>query len=318
MQEPTIFLLLFMIATGVAIAVRWLHLPYTVALVAAGLLLGFVHLIQAPHLTKSLLYGVFLPGLLFEAAFHMDFQQFWRNRLLIASLAVPGVVAATALTTLFLVPSTNVLTHVQNFSWKQALVFGALISATDPIAVVATFKKLGVPRRLSIILEGESLLNDGTAIVFFTLALSVEKGANVALGGLALDFVTIVGGGLAIGIGAGFAVSQIIKQVNDAMIEITLTTLAAYGAFVAAEQFHFSGVIATVTTGFFCGNYAHRGMSPSSRIAIESFWEYVTFAFNSIVFLLIGFEVRLKLLLSTWQMILIAYLSRSEWFCSPL
>jgi CPA1 family monovalent cation:H+ antiporter len=310
MPSETIFILLFVIATAVAMAVRRLKIPYTVALVVAGLILGLLHAFRPPHLTKALLFSVFLPGLLFEAAFHIDFQQFWRNRLTILSLAVPGVIAATALTTVILTSVADTLDYVQGFSWHYALVFGALIAATDPIAVVALFKELGAPKRLSILVEGESLLNDGTGIVFFTLSLSLAAGGNTTVSGLALDFFSIAGVGLVIGAGIGLAVSQVTKQVDDPMIEITLTTIAAYGAFVTAEHFHYSGVIATVTAGMFCGNYGARiGMSPSTRLAIESFWQYIAFALNSIVFLLIGLEVQIRQLLVSWKMILVAYLA---------
>jgi CPA1 family monovalent cation:H+ antiporter len=310
MSSETTFILLFMVATAVAIAVRRLNIPYTVALVVAGLLLGLFHAFQPPHLTKDLLYTVFLPGLLFEAAFHINFEQFWRNRLTIVSLAVPGVIAAMALTTVILTPVADALDYVQNFGWRYALVFGALIAATDPIAVVAMFKELGAPKRLSILVEGESLLNDGTGIVFFTLSLSVAAGLRTTVGGLALDFFEIVGFGLLTGGVIGLIVSQVTKQINDPMIEITLTTIAAYGSFVAAEHFGYSGVIATVTAGMVCGNYGARvGMSPSTRLAIESFWEYVAFALNSVIFLLIGFEVHISDLVGSWQMILVAYLA---------
>ncbi len=309
MQVETIFILLFAVATAVAIAVQRLAIPYTVALVITGLVLGILHVFEAPHLTKALLFNVFLPGLLFEAAFHIEFKQFWRNRLAIASLALPGVVAAIVLTAAILTPVANTLHFVQGFTWKHALVFGALISATDPIAVVAIFKTLGVPRRLAVLLDGESLLNDGVAIVLFTLSLALVAETAVTTGGLILDFVKIVGIGALIGTGIGLAVSQVIKQVDDAMIEITLTTIAAYASFAAAEHFHFSGVIATVAAGMICGNYAVRvGMSPSTRIAVEKFWEYVAFALNSIVFLLIGLEVHYRELLDSWQAILVAYL----------
>jgi CPA1 family monovalent cation:H+ antiporter len=309
MQPETIFMLLFIVATAVAIAVRRVAVPYTVALVLAGLVLGLVHAFEAPHLTKALLFSVFLPGLLFEAAFHIEFKQFWRNRLAIASLALPGVVAAIVLTALVLTPVANTLHFVQDFTWKHALVFGALISATDPIAVVAIFRTLGVPKRLAVLLDGESLLNDGTAIVFFTLSLARVTGTEVTAGGLAWDFVRIVGMGALIGTGVGLGASQIIKQVDDPMIEISLTTIAAYGSFLTAEHFHYSGVIAAVAAGMFCGNYAARvGMSPSTRVAVEAFWEYVAFALNSIVFLLIGLEVQFRLLLASWQAILVAYL----------
>ena len=309
METVTILILLFIVATAVAIAVQRLAVPYTVALVFTGLVLGLLHAFEAPHLTKALLFNVFLPGLLFEAAFHIEFKQFWRNRLTINSLALPGVVAAIALTALILTPVANTLHFVQDFTWKHALVFGAIISATDPIAVVAVFKSLGVPKRLSVLLEGESLLNDGVAIVFFTLSVALVTGQVVTGGGLIFDFIKIVGIGALIGAGVGLTVSQVIKQVDDPMIEITLTTIAAYGSFLAAEHFHYSGVIATVSAGMLCGNYGARvGMSPSTRMAVETFWEYVAFALNSIVFLLIGFEVQFQALLASWQAILVAYL----------
>lgn len=309
MEMETILILLFVVATTVAIAVQRLAIPYTVALVLTGLLLGMLNIFEAPHLTKALLFGVFLPGLLFEAAFHIEFKQFWRNRIAISSLALPGVVAAIALTAVILTPVANALHFVQGFTWKHALVFGALIAATDPIAVVAIFKNLGVPKRLAVLLDGESLLNDGTAIVFFTLSLALLTGTVATAGGLAFDFIRIVGIGALIGTGIGLAVSQVIKQVDDPMIEITLTTIAAYASFLAAEHFHYSGVIATVAAGMLCGNYGVRiGMSPSTRIAVETFWKYIAFALNSIVFLLIGLEVHFQALLASWKAILVAYL----------
>ncbi|PKN89487.1 MAG: Na+/H+ antiporter [Deltaproteobacteria bacterium HGW-Deltaproteobacteria-1] len=309
METETILILLFVVATTVAIAVQRLAIPYTVALVVTGLLLGMLNIFEAPHLTKALLFGVFLPGLLFEAAFHIEFKQFWRNRLIISSLALPGVVAAIVLTAVILTPVADALHFVQGFTWKHALVFGALIAATDPIAVVAIFKNLGVPKRLSVLLDGESLLNDGTAIVFFTLSLALVTGTAATAGGLAFDFIRIVGIGALIGTGVGLAVSQVIRQVDDPMIEITLTTIAAYGSFLAAEHFHYSGVIATVAAGMLCGNYGARvGMSPSTRIAVETFWKYIAFALNSIIFLLIGLEVHFQALLASWKAILVAYL----------
>jgi CPA1 family monovalent cation:H+ antiporter len=304
------FLLLFVVATAVAILVRHLRVPYTVGLVLAGLVLGLLHAFPVPHLGKELLFAVFLPGLLFEAAFHLDYADFRRNRMAIAALAVPGVAAAMGLIAAVLSPAARILEIAQGFDWRYALVFGALIAATDPIAVTAIFRSLGAPKRLSVLLEGESLLNDGTGIVFFTLSLTIVAGGAVSLGGLAWQFVEIVGFGGLIGVAVGYIVSQVIRQVDDPMIEITLTTVAAYGAFVAAEHFHYSGVIATVAAGMLCGNYGARtGMSASTRVAVESFWEYVAFALNSIVFLLIGMEVDLQSLWTCWPIILIAYLA---------
>jgi CPA1 family monovalent cation:H+ antiporter len=309
-QGEAVFLLLFIIATAVAIAARRLQVPYTVALVLAGLVLGPVRAFEAPHLTKELLFSLILPGLVFEAAFHVEFEDFWRDRTAILALAVPGVVATIALTTVFLTPVIDALALADGFDWRHAVVFGAVVAATDPISVVALFKHLGVPRRLGLLIEGESLLNDGTAIVFFALALSVVAGHINSVRDVAVAFMTILGAGLAVGLVVGMAVSQVIRGVDDPMVEITLTTIAAYGAFLAAEHLGYSGVIATVVAGMLCGNYgARRGMSPSTRVAAETFWDYVAFALNSIVFLLIGFDVHLDALLASWAPILAAYLA---------
>jgi CPA1 family monovalent cation:H+ antiporter len=161
MTQEAVFIFLFMIAIAVAMIVQHLAIPYTVALVVTGLALGLLHIFETPHLTKSLLFSIFLPGLLFEAAFHIEFRQFWMNRWAVISLALPGVILATTLTAIVLTPVINTFQVLQGFTWKYALVFGALISATDPIAVVGLFRSLGVPKRLEVLLDGESLLNDG-------------------------------------------------------------------------------------------------------------------------------------------------------------
>ncbi len=310
MHFEAVFISLFAVATAVALAARWLKIPYTVALVVAGLLLGTTRVINAPHLTKELLYAIFLPGLVFEAAFHLDFHKFWQNKLAIHALAVPGVAAAIGITAVLLQPAASALHFVDGFTMKHALVFAALIAATDPIAVVALFKTLGAPKRLAVLVEGESLLNDGTAVVFFTLILGAVTGDSLSIGGAVVDFVRVVGLGTLVGVLVGYLASKLTQRVDDPMIEITLTTIAAYGSFIIAEHFHLSGVIATVAAGMLCGNYGARtGMSPSTRIAVESFWEYVAFALNSIVFLLIGFEVHLSALLLSWKMILVAYMA---------
>jgi CPA1 family monovalent cation:H+ antiporter len=305
----TAFVLLFVVATAVAIAARRLRMPYTVALVVAGLVLGSLDLFPAPRLTKALLFGAFLPGLIFEAAFHIRWPEFRDNLITILSLAVPGVIASTALIAVALTPVLNIAGLLPGFGWKDALVFGALISATDPVAVVALFRNLGAPRRLTMLLDSESLLNDGTAIVFFTLSLSLLSGTAVTAGQLSVQFVSIVGIGAVIGATIGAAASLVMRQIDDPMIEICLTTIAAYGSFVTAETLQASGVIATVAAGMLCGNFGSRvGMSAASRVASRTFWEYTAFALNSIVFLLIGFEVHLRALFSHWLPILAAYL----------
>jgi monovalent cation:H+ antiporter, CPA1 family len=303
------FVLLFVIATAVALGARRLGLPYTVALVLAGLVLGGFHLFPAPHLTRNLLFSVLLPALIFEAAFHISFREFRENWLTIFALAIPGVLASIALVTLVLTPIIDMLKLAPGFSWRDALVFGALISATDPVAVVALFRNLGAPRRLTLLLEAESLLNDGTAIVFFTLSLSVISGGDTTFGAVAGQFFYTVGAGAVVGSLIGAAVAALIGRVDDPMVEITLTTIAAYGSFITAETLNSSGVIAAVAAGMLCGNYAKTTQSlVARRVPLEAFWEWIVFALNSIVFLLIGFEVRFSSLLADWLPILTAYL----------
>jgi Na+:H+ antiporter len=306
----SIFVILFSVATAVAIAVRRLRIPYTVALVLVGLGLGALRFMEPPHLTKDLLFSLLLPGLLFEAAFNLDVREFRRNTIAISALAVPGVIAAIGLTAVIVTPVLNALSLDRGFTWQYGLLFGALIAATDPIAVVGLFKSVDAPHRLTTLVEGESLLNDGTSIVLLTLLLGVVAGGARSAASLVLRFLLIVGGGVLVGVAIGMAASQITRRIDEPMIEITLTTIAAYGSFVIGEQLGYSGVIATVVSGMICGDYGRRvGMSPSTRLAVETFWDYVAFALNSIVFLLIGFEVRAELLAQYWAQIVVAYVA---------
>jgi CPA1 family monovalent cation:H+ antiporter len=310
MGGATTAVLLLTVAMAVALVARRLRVPYTVALVAAGLALGATHWKEAPHLTKDLLYEVFLPGLLFEAAFHLDARDFWANKLAITLLAVPGVVLAIAATAPLLVWAPAALHFGTAFGWGAALVFSALIAATDPIAVVALFRTVGAPKRLAVVVDGESLVNDGTAAVLFTIAVGLAAGSGASVSSGVVDFFEVVALGVALGATVGFVVSKIIGRIDDPLVEITLTTIAAYGSFVVAEQVHASGVLATVTAGMLCGSYgAPRGMSASTRVAVGSFWEYIAFVLNSVVFLLIGLDVRIEHLLASWETIVVAYVA---------
>ncbi|MGI8401893.1 MAG: cation:proton antiporter [Gemmatimonadaceae bacterium] len=308
MHIETTLVILFSIATAAAIAARWLKIPYTVALVVAGIVLGATHLIDPPHLTHDLVFATILPGLLFEAAFNMDAAVFLRNKVAISALAIPGVIVAiviagsgTAVAIWGLAPSAG-------FTLRQGLVFGALVAATDPIAVVALFKELRVPVRLATLVEGESLVNDGTSIVFFSLLLAVVAGTATSTGQLVLQFVIIVGGGAFLGFAAGHLASMLIARIDDAVIEITITVITAYGTFAMAEQLGVSGVIATVVAAMYCGTRGwSAGMSRKTKYALTSFWDYLAFALNSVVFLLIGFEVSGLDLLNAWSEIVVAF-----------
>jgi CPA1 family monovalent cation:H+ antiporter len=299
-------ILLVSVATAVAIGARWLRLPYTVALVIVGLGLGATHVVHAPHLTRDLVFTVFLPGLVFQAAYHLRMSALRRDAGAIVMLALPGVALGLGLTAVLTVLGTHVMDG-KAIAWMAALGFGALITATDPISVVALVRSLGAPARLAVLIEAESLLNDGTAIVFFTMILAVFAGRTLGVGALILLFLRVVATGIAAGAAVGLLTGRIVHRIDDPMIEITLTAIAAYGSFALAEELGGSGVIATVVAGLVTGNHVARvGMSATSRAAVESFWEYIAFLLNSIVFLLLGLQVPLASLAEQWRLIVLA------------
>jgi CPA1 family monovalent cation:H+ antiporter len=301
--------LLFILATAVAIVARRLRVPYTVALVLAGLGIGALGSIAPPKLTKELLFAFILPGLLFEASFHLDFREFRRSWRMMVALAAPGVVVAIGLTGAIVTLAIRGLHLQPGFPLTIGLVFGGLIAATDPIAVVALFRSMQAPPRLTTLLEGESLLNDGTSIVFLTLILGYVAGTTTTAAAIGLQLVTMAGGGVLTGLVIGLGISRVMKQIHDPMVEITLTVIAAYGSFVLGEQLHFSGVLATVAAGMACGSYGQRvAMSAETRVAVRAFWEYASFALNSIVFLMVGFTVPVGGLAASWPEIAIAYM----------
>jgi CPA1 family monovalent cation:H+ antiporter len=284
---------LLLIASLVAIAVQRLRVPYTVALVVVGLLLTT----QSPlelELTPELILALFVPPLVFEAAFHLNFNDLRRSLPTILILAVPGVIVTTLIVGGLMVVSTHL-------TLLAALVFGAMIAATDPIAVVALFRVLGVQKRLRVLMEGESLFNDGTAIVLFNLILVYALSGSYNLFESLVDFIVVSAGGISIGLFLGWVAARLIARIDDYLIETTLTTVLAYGSYVLAEQLHFSGVLAVVAAGLINGNIGPRGMSPTTRIVLYNFWEYVAFLANSLVFLLIGLQVDIPSLLDAWQ-----------------
>ncbi len=312
MIPETVILYLFVAASLLAVVANRLRIPYTVALVLGGLLLGTLHLFPTPVLTHDLLFSIFLPGLVFESAYHLSASALWRDRLAIFGLAVPGVLTSIVVTAFVFLWTSRYLPDLAAVTMPLgvALVFGATVAATDPISVVAIFRELQAPQRLTFLVESESLLNDGTAIVFFTLFLAIAMGKPVTASALAVKFLAVVGGGVLIGAIVGWLSSEVIKRVNDGMVEITFTILAAYGSFLVAMQLGYSGVISTVVAGLICGNYgAKRGMAPSVRLAVNTFWEYIGFALNSLVFLLVGLTIRLPDLLRIWPLVIAAYVA---------
>jgi CPA1 family monovalent cation:H+ antiporter len=303
-------IILYSVAMVVAIVSRRLRVPYTAALLLAGVALGSTHVAALPHLTRELLFAVFLPGLLFEAAYHLEVRELRENAWTIGALAVPGVVVAIGLTALLLHVGAVLVGRPGALDWQTALLFGSAIAATDPVAVTALFREVSAPRRLLVLVESESLLNDGTSIVFLTLMLAYFSGESPTALSLGIDFVRIAGGGALLGMAVGWGVSHIRTQLDDSAIEITLTTIAAYGSFVLAEQLHCSGVVATVAAGVVCGHAGrHHPMTAGTRASVDGFWAWLAFALNSAVFLLLGAEISPAVIGSEWRLMQLAALA---------
>jgi CPA1 family monovalent cation:H+ antiporter len=279
------FVLLLMAAAAVALLVKAVPVPYVSALALAGLVGGFLLGPGELRLTRSLILFVLLPGLLFEAAFNLSWRELRRNLVAVVALATLGVLLTTTVVAL--------LGHAAlGLSLPLAVLFGAMVAPTDPVAVVAVFRRLGVPARLVNLVEAESLLNDGTGVVLFTVALAAAQSASFGLGGAVLEFARLAFGGLALGLAAGLLLSLVTSRIDDFQVEITLTAIGAYGSYLLAESVHLSGILAVVAAGLVLGNLGRpRAMSQRTQEAVTLFWDYVAFALNSLVFLLIGLEV---------------------------
>ena len=283
--NSTTFFWLILITFIVALLARRLRIPYTLTLVVTGLLLGMTRLMPQLKLEPSLLLTVFLPPLLFETAINLPLDALKRDWKPIALYALAGTLIST-----FII--AGIVTKFLGIPLPYTLVFGALISTTDPIAVIAVFKQLHAGQRLTLLIEAESLFNDGIAVVLFTVMLSLALGAKVSPLVGAGQFLYLVGGGVLLGAALGAAASRIHFELDDHLIEITLTTVVAFGAYLSAVSLHVSGVMAVVSAGIVLRNYGmETGMTQNTRLAVSAFWEYAAFLVNSFVFLLIGIEV---------------------------
>jgi CPA1 family monovalent cation:H+ antiporter len=275
---------LLLVATLVAMATRRLRIPYTVGLVIAGLGLAGLHQSPAVHLTKDLIFTLFLPPLVFEAALYLRWREFKRDLAPVAVLASVGFVLAAGV-------SAAGMHYAIGWPWETALIFGSLIAATDPVSVIALFKEAGVEGRLRLLVEAESLLNDSTAAIGLSIALAFATGQTISAGSATAYLLWNIAGGIAAGTIVTGALLFLAGRTADHLVEITITTVAAYGSFLLADRLGCSGVLASMTAGLLVGNVGiPMTLTDKGREGILSFWEYVTFVVNSLIFLLIGYH----------------------------
>ena len=282
---PTIALLV--VAIVVAILARRLRLPYTVGLVVTGAILAISHVDIGIALTHEFIFDVALPPLLFEAALFIHWHELRRDALPVLTLATIGTVISGAAVTAGMI-------WLLHWPLQAALVFGVLIAATDPVAVIAMFKDTGVHGRLRLLVESESLLNDGVAAVLFGLVLSWIGGTDTTSLSAAVALIKTAGGGVLIGLAAGGLGILVAGRTSDRMVETAVTVAAAYGSFLGAEHLHLSGVLATVSAGLLMGNLGVLGevqggtLTKEGQSFVVAFWEFAAFIANSLVFILIG------------------------------
>lgn len=291
--------MLFASAILATLALR-ARLPYAVALVVGGIVAEESHLVSVPQLEPSVLLFVFLPPLLFDAAFRLDDRELRAVARPVLLLAVPGTIATAAVVAAFVY-------LVLGRSLPVALLFGSIVAATDPVAVVAIFRGLGAPTRLGVIAEGESLINDGVAITLYTVSLALASAGSPDVLGAVGIFLREVVGGVAIGAVLGVVFSRLTAAVDDHLIEMTLSTALAYGSYLVAQSLDTSGALACVAAGLVHGSYGRQvGMSESSRRLLDDLWEYFGFLANALVFLLVGFTANLASLAGAFMPVLVS------------
>ncbi|HEY3191847.1 MAG TPA: Na+/H+ antiporter [Solirubrobacterales bacterium] len=275
---------LFVSAAGLNAVANWLDVPYPITLVIGGLAIGLIPGIPDIHLEPDLVLLVFLPPLLYASAFFADLRSLRADARVIVLNAV-GL-------TLFTAACVGVIGHeVMHMPWAVAFALGAIVSPTDPAAATAIMRRVGAPRRMVNVLEGESLVNDATALVAYKVAVAVAIGESVSAGHTVLTFFGDVAGGMAIGLAVGWVIAEVRKRVNDVNTELTISLFSAYGAFIPADQLGVSGVLSVVACGLVLGFRAPEIASPESRMQGFALWSILTFLLNATLFILIGLQL---------------------------
>lgn len=300
---------LLLVAAAVLALSKRLHLPFTVMLVITGIGLSewatWDPWLLSPlvdfRISPDVIMFVFLPTLIFESSLHLDARELRRNLLPVLTLAIPGLLISTAIIGALVAFFTPI-------DFAAALVLGAILSATDPVAVISIFKQLGAPRRLTVLVEGESLFNDATAIVASQILLAIAVAGYVStqtiVSGMG-NFAFVFFGGALVGWGLAVVVGFVLGRVEgDPLIEISLTTFLAYFSFLVAEHgLHVSGVMATVAAALTIGGWGRAKISHSVSEYLENFWEYLAYVANALIFLLVGLQVNLVAVTRSWDML---------------
>jgi monovalent cation:H+ antiporter, CPA1 family len=276
---------LLLVACLIAMLSRRLGLPYIVGLLVAGFVIALLPNSPDLPLSRELIFNILLPPLVFEAAMQLDWRQFRDELPLTLTLAFFGVGIAAAVV-------AAGMHWIVGWSWIGAALFGALIAATDPVSVIASFREMGCQPRVSMVVEAESLLNDGVAAVGFAVVSAIAAGASPSAGSVVPAFLWTLAGGVVIGFGVSAAILLVVGRTEDPLVEITLTTIAAYGSFLLAEHFQTSGIISALTAGLLVGGIGWAEViSVRGRDRVRWAWEYFAFLANSFVFILIGVNV---------------------------
>ncbi|RYJ12964.1 Na+/H+ antiporter [Halogeometricum borinquense] len=307
-QQLIDLLTVFLIAGGVgALLAKIGRVPYTIALLLAGFAASIAGLEIDITLTHDIILLVVLPPLLFEGAATTDIDEFRSNFSVMLTLATVGLAAS-------IVVVGVVSTRLLGYSLLLGLLFGTIILPTDPVSVLALFKQVGAPERLSVLVEGESLLNDGVAVVIFSALLAlVEAGDSAAdlatlegIAELAGGIIFSAGGGAIVGLAAGYLIYRLMANLDEHMTEIILTVVLAYGAFLVAEHYlHVSGVIATVAAGLLIGNRGREyAMSPQTKTAVFNTWETAAYVVNTFIFLLLGVKTPIRQIIAEAELLL--------------
>ncbi len=298
-EQPLVFvqfsiLVLLLVAVASEITFRRLHFPYVIGLLLVGFFLGII--LPADNYQawldneEDVIFYIFLPILVFESALNLDSRLLFRNLVPVLTLAIPGVVISTLIV-------GGLAGWLTPLGWAEAFLFGGLVAATDPVAVIALFKELGAPQRLTILVEGESLFNDASAIVLFEFILHTfflhagegGSGLSTAFSG-GLEFLWVFLGGIILGFMLGLVVVWLIPLEQDnATVQVVISVVMAYLAYIGAEQIvGVSGVMAVVGLGLMVSWFGSIRYTPEARADVRQFWEFASFLANSLIFLLVG------------------------------